>query len=474
MKKIITLLLFLTICLTSARLYAEADSITCTVFVYNKASVGCNVYVTYTGSAPSSATYFWDFDGGVIVSGSGPGPYYIRWDTVGMKTIRVNVTYQGQNCSASHTIHIVPQPLIYSVTGGGSYQYGGSGVHIGLSGSQQNYGYYLYLNSGTTSVANMTGTGNALDFGLFTTAGTYYCKAKVDSSSSSCLVNMHDSAIVTITGYVPTAYICMVTFDTATHRNKIVWNKYTGIHLAHYNVFRQTAHEGSFIKIGQVPFAAFSTYVDTTTDPTIMAQKYELSVTDSTGNESAMCPYHKTVHLEVSPGVQGFNLIWNPYEGFTFYTYRIHRKLNNGAWQLIDSIASDQISYTDPYFTSGLMTYYIEVIRYMPCNPSLKSGDYESVVSNTMTSAPLGIDEVNAKEMLLYPNPAREKLNLLLPSTGNLSTDLELYSLDGRKYLEQTINQPKAELDISSLPSGMYFLRAISKDGTRTEKFVKE
>jgi len=48
-----------------------------------------------------------------------------------------------------------------------------------------------------------------------------------------------------------------------------------------------------------------------------MAQKYEMTVSDSIGNESLKCPYHKTVHLEVSPGVAGFNLIWNPYEGFT-------------------------------------------------------------------------------------------------------------------------------------------------------------
>jgi hypothetical protein len=180
------------------------------------------------------------------------------------------------------------------------------------------------------------------------------------------------------------------------------------------------------------------------------------------------------VHLEVSPGVQGFNLIWNSYEGFTFYTYLIHRKLNTGAWQLIDSVASDQTSYTDPYFTSGMMTYYIEVIRYAPCNPSLKTAEYQSAVSNPMTSAPLGIDELNSGGILLYPNPAREKLNLLLPASANLSAFLELFSLDGRNYLEQTLTQSRTELDISPLPAGMYFLRIICNDGTRTVKFVKE
>ena len=474
MRKIFTLLGILCICLTTTRLYAETDTVTCTFFIYSKASVGCNVYVVYQGNAPGSATFNWNFNGGIIISGSGPGPYYIRWDTAGYKTVNLNVVYQSQYCYCTRTIHIVPPPLVYNVTGGGSYPNGGSGVSIGLSGSQPNYNYYLYLNGGTQSVANKTGDGNALNFGLFTAAGTYSCKAKVDSSSSTCLVNMNDSAVVAISGYVPTQYICMVTYDTSTQRNMIVWNKITGQHLSHFNIYRQTAHENTFSKISDVPYAGFSTFVDTTTNPIVMAQKYEMTVTDSSGNESVKCPYHKTVHLEVSPGVQGFNLIWNPYEGFTFYTYLIHRKLNTGGWQLIDSVASDQTSYTDPYFTSGIMTYYLEVIHYSPCNPSLKSGGYESVVSNTMTSAPLGITDIHASRILVYPNPVQQKVTVLLPSSGNVSAYLELYAVDGRIYLEQIINQSKAELDLSTLPSGIYFLKVISKEGIVTGKLLKE
>ena len=475
MKKIFTFFLFLCIGLTASKLYAETDSITCNIFMYNKASVGCHCYVSYSGTAPGSATYVWNFDGGMIAQGSGAGPYYIVWDTAGYKTVTVHVTYQGQTCNTSRSIHILPSPTVYTVTGGGTYPYGGTGVPIGLSGSQLNYNYYLYMVGTSTPVTNKTGDGNALNFGNFTAAGTYFCLGKVDSSSSSCLVHMNDSVTVTISGYVPTVNICMVTYDTLSMHNKIIWNRVTGYHLAHFNVYRQTSRENVYAKIAQLPYNNFTVYVDTAVNPIIVAQKYELSVTDSSGTESAKSPYHKTVHLEVSPGVQGFNLIWNPYEGFSFYTYLIHRKLNNGPWQLVDSVASDQISYTDPYITSGLMTYYIEVLRYAPCYPSLKSDGYESVVSNTMTSAPLGIDEVNAKGIVIYPNPARELINLLLPAaSGNMMTRLEVYSMDGRKYLEQSTCLTRTELDISSLPTGMYFLRVISKDGARTGKFVKD
>ncbi len=474
MKKIFTFFGILFICLMTASLYAETDTLSCSFFMYSKATAGCDVYMVYTGNAPTSATFTWYFDGGIVVSGSGPGPYYIQWDTVGYKTVTLNLYYQGQNCSSSKNINIVAAPIVYNVTGGGSYPYNGNGVSIGLSGSQISFSYYLYLNGGTSSVADLEGTGNALNFGLFTTAGTYTCKAKLDSSSMSCLVSMHDSAVVTITGYVPEQYICMVTYDTTSQRNMVVWDKATASNLSHYNIYKQTSAENVYTKIGQVPYLSFSTFIDTTTNPIVMAQKYEMSAVDNLGNESTLCPYHKTVHLEVSPGVEGFNLIWNTYEGFTFNTYRIHRKLNSGPWQLIDSVASDQISYTDPYFTSGIMTYYIEVVRYYPCSPSLKSSEYESIISNQGSSAPLGITDLHASKLLVYPNPVQQNVTVLLPYSGSVSATLELYSADGREYLEMNINQSKTELDVSTLPSGMYFFKVVTREGTSTGKFLKE
>ena len=474
MKKIFTFSVLITLCLMSHRLSAETDSTTCTFFMYSKAPVGCHTYVYYQGNAPNTATFNWNFDGGIILSGSGPGPYYVRWDTLGYKTVTLNVIYNSQSCNSYRNINIIAPPQVYSVTGGGSYPYGGQGVHIGLSGSQLTCIYYLYKNGSTSSVTNMAGTGNALDFGLFTTAGTYTCKAKFDSTSGACLTNMIDSAVVVVSGYVQTPYICIVTFDTASQRNMVVWNKYTGQHIAHFNVYRQTYLENVFAKVGEVPFNNYSTYVDTAADPLIMANKYELSATDSVGNESAKSSFHKTIHLEVSPGVTGFNLIWNSYEGFTFPTYKIHRKLGTGSWQLIDSIASDNSSYTDPYVTTGMAFYYLEVIRYYPCNPSLKSGIYESVISNVGNSAPLGIGENMNPGILVYPNPARQCLNIVIDRTGQILGSIELYSMDGRKYFDKELSQSRTVLDISGLPSGLYLLKVKGDQSMVVRKIFKE
>ncbi len=97
--------------------------------------------------------------------------------------------------SGSAVIAIDPLPVAYTVTGGGSYCSGGTGVHIGLSSSDAGIDYQLYM--GTSAIGSpMAGTGSALDFGLFTAAGTYTIKAT--NTTTACINNMIGSVTITI------------------------------------------------------------------------------------------------------------------------------------------------------------------------------------------------------------------------------------------------------------------------------------
>ena len=69
------------------------------------------VMVEYTGTADPGATYFWDFDTGIIVSGTGQGPYEIRWNNEGNYTISLYVEENG--CVSDTTSHAVQvDPLL--------------------------------------------------------------------------------------------------------------------------------------------------------------------------------------------------------------------------------------------------------------------------------------------------------------------------------------------------------------------------
>jgi len=55
----------------------------------------CTVDINYTGNASDLATYYWDFDGATILSGSGQGPYIVEWPTAGDKTVSLYVEESG-------------------------------------------------------------------------------------------------------------------------------------------------------------------------------------------------------------------------------------------------------------------------------------------------------------------------------------------------------------------------------------------
>lgn len=73
--------------------------------------VGGNSIVAFNGTQLQNANYTWNFDGGSIVGGSGPGPYQISWATAGTKNITLNVSAAGCNSvqtTVPVTVYAIP------------------------------------------------------------------------------------------------------------------------------------------------------------------------------------------------------------------------------------------------------------------------------------------------------------------------------------------------------------------------------
>jgi len=119
------------------------------------------------------------FPGGIA-----PGNYMIK------------ATNSGCTVDMSGTVSEIlnPLPNAYAVTGGGHYCAGGSGVAIGLSGSDvgANYAAYLLPSGGFSSW--VAGTGSAISLGMFTTAGIYMVVA-VDATTG-CTNNMGSVPVI--------------------------------------------------------------------------------------------------------------------------------------------------------------------------------------------------------------------------------------------------------------------------------------
>jgi hypothetical protein len=112
-------------------------------------------------------------------------------------TYTVIGTFGASSCqnnmlgSASITVNALPG--VFNVTGGGSFCTGGSGVPVGLSGSESGVNYQLQI-GGVNSGAPVSGTSSSISFGNQSAPGTYTIVAV--NGTTSCTSNMSGNAVV--------------------------------------------------------------------------------------------------------------------------------------------------------------------------------------------------------------------------------------------------------------------------------------
>ena len=134
---------------------------------------------------------------GLPLNGTGPAIDF------GLKTVtgtyNIIATTISSSCTnvmnGSATVSLNPIPALQSVIGGGAYCAGGTGVHIGLTGSATGINYRLYT-GGAPYGTSVAGTGTAIDLGLVPAAGTYSVLAT--AVSTGCSDSMLGYGIVTI------------------------------------------------------------------------------------------------------------------------------------------------------------------------------------------------------------------------------------------------------------------------------------
>ncbi len=114
-------------------------------------------------------------------------------------TYTVTGTHTSSGCTSAMTgsavVTIDPLPTAFNITGGGSYCQGGNGKAIGLSNSQLNVSYELFLDGNSTgNIKN--GTGTSFSFGNFTAAGNYSVIAT--NTLTGCTVPMNNTINISI------------------------------------------------------------------------------------------------------------------------------------------------------------------------------------------------------------------------------------------------------------------------------------
>ena len=151
--------------------------------------LGSNELITFLGTLSSTGTYYWNFDGGIVVSGSGGNNHQVYWNTPGTKNITLSVT--DNPCSSTLTVHsieVVPTPSPPILTASNFAVCKGDSIILTASGSSGgsiiNYSFYDSLTAGTylgTSPLNLT-IADTTTFYLEVT-NEYGCKSKLSRDS---------------------------------------------------------------------------------------------------------------------------------------------------------------------------------------------------------------------------------------------------------------------------------------------------
>lgn len=154
------------------------------------------------------------------------------------------ITYMlPTGCLTTASFTVRPLPTLHTVTGGGSYCSGGTGLHIGLNGSDSLISYQLYKDTSAVGTP-MPGTGAALDFGLKTAAGVYTVEAI--NTATGCTRMMTGSETITVIA-LPAAY------NVTGGGGYCVGD--TGVHVGlshsdsaiHYQLYKGLATVGSYL-----------------------------------------------------------------------------------------------------------------------------------------------------------------------------------------------------------------------------------
>ena len=145
--------------------------------------------------------------------------------------------------------------------------------------------------------------------------------------------------------------------------------------------------------------------------------------------------------------------------------WNIQWRVGNGTW------ASGH-STTNSYTINGLATETTYEIQVQADCGDNNLSDWSASITATTTN--VGIDSYLENSVSLYPNPAKEVVNVQCTMNNvQLGGELHLFDVYGKLLQIVPITGETTAINVSDLADGMYFVRVSTDAGTVTKTFVK-
>ena len=157
-----------------------------------------------------------------------------------------------------------------------------------------------------------------------------------------------------------------------------------------------------------------------------------------------------------------YELLWSTYFGDFSYEDIRGIKVFNNELIISGSIGSSQ-NFPELYQASISTTS-----AYQPNHGGLSDGFIARFDAVTGVRE-LGLDDSSWN---VFPNPSSSEINIALPK-GERNWQLDFYDVQGRNVLQRSVQPDFVTIDISSLPTGVYTLKALNENHSLSMKVVK-
>jgi len=274
----------------------------------------------------------------------------------------------------------------------------------------------------------------------------------------------------------PITDVCMVTVDSTSTKNEVVWEKPISGAIEGFKIYRDIA--GNYGLVGYVPYDSLSKFIDNTNgvNPNVTSYRYKISTIDTCGNESELSDYHETIHVTVNQGGgTTVNLIWDSYEGFPYSYNRILRdSIGDGNWRAVDSVANTVFTWTDNNSPTDSTGYMIEVITPYTCT-STKSQDHNTTRSNRHTiagpSSYTSLEELILSQASVFPNPNN---GLFTVNVKSDNWSYSLFDMSGKLISMENVSETTKQIDIQTLETGIYLMKIELGGSSVYKKVIKQ
>ena len=137
-----------------------------------------------------------------------------------------------------------------------------------------------------------------------------------------------------------------------------------------------------------------------------------------------------------------------------------------------DAIYTLTVDDEDNVYTSGYFYFTPDFDPGEEVHNASSTGDADIFIVK-LAGPPLAIENNIYSDFRIYPNPVNDILNL---KCDNFTKDIkvEVTDITGKRLQSQTaLNGEVVNLDVSALPSGVYFVKMYDKSVSETHKFIK-